>query len=203
MSIEIVNRALIKIGEVPITALSQHPYGETMGFIYEDQRKMLLSMHFWRFALKRARLAEVDVETGSALFAHAYALPADYLLLKDFGDAYKMPNLSDMITVPDARYSIEGNRLLCPIRGNVNITYVADVTNPKLFTPMFREALVALVAGEISVRVKQGLDYKQMCLQEFESYITQAAMNNETVRDIETLPDNSWVTVRDDWMGDW
>ncbi|MEI3582952.1 MAG: hypothetical protein V8R89_09890 [Alphaproteobacteria bacterium] len=51
MSIEIINRALIKIGEGTITSLSQNPYGDLMGLVYEDQRKMLLSSHYWRFAL--------------------------------------------------------------------------------------------------------------------------------------------------------
>jgi hypothetical protein len=204
MSIEIINRALIKIGEGTITSLSQTPYGELMGYVYEDQRKMLLSTHYWRFALKRARLAELDEATGSTAFAYAYALPADYLVLKDFGEFYKMPNVSDAVVAPDVRYSIEGNRILCRQPGNINITYIADVSDPKLFTPLFKEALIALIAAEMSVRIKQGAEYKQLFLAEFEKYIAQAQMNNEIVRDMETMPDNSWVNIRDTWsVGEW
>ena len=39
-------------------------------------------------------------------------------------------------------------------------------------------------------------------LAEFEKYITQAQMNNEIVRDMETMPDNSWVTIRDTWRNE-
>ena len=173
-----------------------------MGLVYEDQRKMLLSSHYWRFALKRARLAELDEETGSTLFAYAYALPADYLVLKDFGEFYKMPNVSDAVVAPDVRYSIEGNRMLCQQPGNINITYIADVSDPKLFTPLFKEALIALIAAEMSVRIKQGADYKQLFLAVVEKYITQAQMNNEIVRDMETMPDNSWVNIRDTWRNE-
>lgn len=113
-----------------------------------------------------------------------------------------MPNVSDAVVAPDVRYSIEGNRMLCQQPGNINITYIADVSDPKLFTPLFKEALIALIAAEMSVRIKQGADYKQLFLAEFEKYIIQAQMNNEIVRDMETMPDNSWVTIRDTWRNE-
>ena len=52
------------------------------------------------------------------------------------------------------------------------------------------------------MRIKQGADYKQLFLAEFEKYITQAQMNNEIVRDMETMPDNSWVNIRDTWRNE-
>lgn len=199
MSIEIINRALVKIGEETITSTSQTPYGALMGIVYEDQRKMLLSSHFWRFALKRAKPAKIDEDTQAALFPYVYALPADYLLLKDFGEVYKMPNIADSVLASDERYSIEGGRILTKTEEPFSITYVADVSDPKLFTPLFKEALIALLAAEMSVRIKQSAEMKQLFLTEFESYIAQARLNNEIVRDMETMPDNSWVTVRDGW----
>lgn len=203
MSIEIINRALIKIGEPVITSIQQHPYGASLGLIYEDGRRALLSSQYWRFALKRAELARLDEETGSEMFAYSYALPADYLQLKDFGEMYKMPNLQDKILAPDIRYSIEGGKLLTRWKEGVKITYVADITDPKLFSPAFREALIALVAAEISVRIKNGAEFKTLFLQEADRYIAQAVNHNEICCDLETMPDNSWVTCREDWAGVW
>lgn len=203
MSIEIINRALIKIGEPVISSLQQHPYGSSLGLIYEDARRALLSSHYWRFALKRADLAKLDEDTGSDVYAYSYALPADYLTLKDFGDYYKLPNMGDIIPLADTRYSIEGGRLLCKFDLPINITYVADVTDPKLFTPAFKEALIATVAAEISIRIKNGAELKTLFIQEADRYVTQAVNHNEIVRDIETMPDNSWVACRELFHEDW
>ena len=66
-------------------------------------------------------------------------------------------------------------------------------------TALFKEALISWIAAEISVRVKNGADYKQLSIAEFDRYIAQAINNNEIVRDTESLPDNSWVSCRDNW----
>lgn len=204
MSTDIINRALIKIGEPAILSSEQTPHGTMMGILYEDFRKALLSSHYWRFALKRAVLAKLDnPDTLSSNFNYAYALPADYLTLKEYGDAYKLPNESDSILAPDIRYSIESGKLLSKVDAGVYITYVANIDNPRLFSPLFREALIALIAAEASVRIKNSPQLKQMFMQEFDTYLNQARVNNEIVRDIETMPDNTWVTCREGWNGEY
>lgn len=202
MSIEIINRALIKIGEPPIVSINQHPYGESLGLIYEDARKALLSTHFWRFALKRTTLAKIDEDTESEVFAFSYALPSDFVQIKSFGEMYKMPNFADKIIQTDARYSIEGNRILTREDGPIRICYVADEKDTIKFTPNFREALIAVIAAEISVRIKNGADYKTLFMQEADRYVMQAISHNEIARDMETMPDNSWVACRETWLGD-
>ena len=190
MSTDIINRALIKIGEPTILSSEQTPHGAMMGILYEDFRKALLSSPYWRFALKRAVLAKLDVQdTLSSNFNYAYALPADYLTLKEYGDAYKLPNESDSILTPDIRYSIESGKLLSKVDAGVYITYVAN--------------MVALIAAEASVRIKNSPQLKQMFMQEFDTYLNQARVNNEIVRDIETMPDNTWVTCREGWNGEY
>lgn len=203
MSTNIINRALIKIGEPSILTTEQSPYGAMMGVLYEDFRKTLLSSHFWRFALKRATLAQLDYNTNSTTFNYAYALPADFLVLKDFGEQYKLPNQSPSIIASDERYSIENGKLLCKDGQGVVITYVANISNTSLFTPLFREALVALLAAEASVRIKNSLQFKQIFMQEFDTYLNQARVNNEIMRDMESLPDNTWVACREGWQGEY
>ena len=197
--IGIINRALIKMGEKPIASTSQPPLGTMMGILYEEMRKSLLSAHFWSFALKRASLSRLDEETGSKLYPYAYALPVDFLILKDFGEAYKSANFADMILMPDCRYVIEQNKLLCNIKTDVGITYVADIKEPHLFSPYFAEALIAMIAAEAVLTVNASTSLKTLFLNEAQSYILKAANNNEIARDMESLPDNSWVTCRDNW----
>jgi len=203
MSMSIINRALIKIGEPVIVSREQTPYGDTLALVCDDFRKMLLSSHYWRFAIKRAVLAKLDEESGSRIFNYVYALPRDYLLMKDFGHNYKNPNLSNLIVASDERYSIEGGKLLTRYADNVEISYIADIKDENLFTPLFKEALISLIAAEAVVRIKNREDLKNLYLREFEGYIAQARNNNEIVRDLESLPDNTWVTVRDNWVGEY
>ena len=203
MSTNIINRALIKIGEPSILSIEQTPHGAMMGVLYDDFRKTLLSSHFWRFAIKRATLAQVDTDTNSTTFNYAYALPKDFLTLKDFGEGYKIPNQSSAILGSDARYSIENSNLLCRENNGVTITYVADIKDTSLFTPLFREALVALIAAEASVRIKNSPQMKQLFMTEFDTYLNQARVNNEIMRDMETMPDNTWVTCREGWEGEY
>lgn len=203
MSTNIINRALIKIGEPTILSIDQTPHGAMMGVLYDDFRKTLLSSHYWRFAIKRATLAQLDVDTNSAAFNYAYALPADFLTLKEFGEGYKIPNQNPAILSSDARYSIENGKLLCKQDSGVTISYVANIKDTNLFTPLFREALVALIAAEASVRIKNSPQLKQLFMTEFDTYLNQARVNNEIMRDMETMPDNTWVTCREGWEGEY
>ena len=112
MSINIINRALIKLGQPTISSTSQEPNGRIYGLVYQDLRDWLLASHPWRFAIKRVVLAQ-DVEAPVSGFAYAYTLPSDFLSLYRFGEYFKTPNYSDNIVSSDERYSIEGNKILC------------------------------------------------------------------------------------------
>lgn len=198
-SIDIINRALIKIGEPPIANYKQGPNGISMGVVYEDMRKMLLSAHYWQFAIKRAVLARLDEKSLAPEFNYMYALPSDCLQLMKVGVAYKRPNLSDYIFMPDTRYSVEGNKILTNEKEKLHISYVANIDKPSLFSRIFREALISRIAAEISVRLKQNLQTRQLLDQEFAGLLNEASSKNEILRDIETMPDGSWITAREDW----
>jgi hypothetical protein len=52
MAINIINRALIKMGQPTISSTSQDPNGRLFGLVYEDVRDWLLAAHPWRLQLK-------------------------------------------------------------------------------------------------------------------------------------------------------
>ena len=83
MSINIINRALIKLGQPTISSTSQEPNGKIYGLVYQDLRDWLLASHPWRFAIKRVVLAQ-DEEKPISGFAYAYTLPSDFLSLLYF-----------------------------------------------------------------------------------------------------------------------
>lgn len=198
MSIEIINRALIKLGEPLISSVDQEPNGRLMSLIFEDMRDFVLADHPWRFSIKRVVLAP-DEQKPISEFAYSYTLPTDFLSLYRFGIYYKRPNYSDNIIRSDERYSIEGNKLLCNRANKVFLTYVSRVTDPNRFSPWFKEALATKIAAEYAMRLKQSPQLLQIFNKDFAMYLERAEMNDELMNDIETIPDSSWVGVRDGW----
>ena len=58
--IEIVNRALMKLGEPPISSLNDVVFGKSYEIIYDDVKKLLLSIYPWRFAIDVKKLNRLD-----------------------------------------------------------------------------------------------------------------------------------------------
>ena len=202
MSINIINRALIKLGQPTISSTSQDPNGRIYGLVYDDVRDWLLSAHNWRFAIKRVVLARNEEKPISG-FAYAYTLPSDFLSLYKFQETYKLPNYSDNITASDERYSIEGNKILCDVEDKLSISYIARIQDPNMFNPWFREALVAKLAAEFAPRLKQSASLAKAYNEEFFNYLREAEYNNDILIDSETMPDASWVGVREDWSNEY
>lgn len=198
MSIEIINRALIKLGEPLISSVEQEPNGRLMSLIYEDMRDFVLADHPWRFSIKRVVLAP-DEEKPISGFAASYTLPTDFLTLYRFGEYYKRPNYLDNIIRSDERYSIEGNKILCNLTRRIYLTYVSKVTDPNRFSPWFKEALATKIAAEYAMRLKQSPQLLQLFNNDFAMYLERAEMNDELMNDIETIPDGSWVGIRSGW----
>ena len=195
--IDVIERAMIKIGEPSITNYRQSPNGTAWGIVYEDKRKALLSSNFWRFAITRAVLAPVDEELYTNQFNYAFELPSDCLLLMQAGEFYKRPNVSDNIVSSDENYSVEGSRILSKSGNKIYIKYIRDVTDDSKWSRMFYEALISWIAAEMCPKTKQGVQMRESLNREFERFEAKAVENNEVQKDTETLPDNSWVSARE------
>ena len=198
MSINIINRALIKLGQPIISSTSQEPNGKIYGIVCQDLRDWLLASHPWRFAIKRAVLAQ-DEEKPISGFAYAYTLPGDFLSLYRFGEYFKSPNYSNNIISSDERYSIEGNKILCNEKDKLYITYISRVEDDEKFSVSFREALINKVAAEYAARLKQSINLANKLDENFMYYLDQAQQNNELMTDSETMPDGSWIGIREGW----
>lgn len=188
--IEVINRSLLKLGEAPISSFNSAVYGKSYEVLYDDMKKMLLSMYPWRFAVAEKKLAkDVAPYNGKA----KYCLPSDYLmLLKVYGS-----NVADADYTVD--YEIVENFVVADCENGVVIEYVKNIDDDKKFSQLFREALVAKIASEISMRVKHSLELKQIFENEFYNLIRQAELNNEIIKDVENMPDNSWLLCRKAW----
>ncbi len=188
--IDIINRCLIKLGEAPISSFNSAVYGKSYEVMYDDMKKMLLSMYPWRFAIGEKKLVK-DIELYGC--RAKYCLPNDYLmLLRVFSN-----NINGGSNQVD--YEVVENFVVCDLKDGVCIEYVKNVDEERNFSPLFREALIAKIASEMSMRVKHSLELKQIFETEFYNLIRQAEFNNEIIKDVEYMPDNSWVLCRKAW----
>ena len=193
--IEIINRALLKLGEAPLSSLSDTAFGRSYEIIYEDMKKLLLSSYPWRFAVKKMHIAH-DAKKYDGYYV--YRLPQDFLLLlKVFEEgADECSVLSHQVC---GGYEIVGKTIVCYTKKGIAVEYVSAVDDDKNFPPLFREALAAKIAAELAMRLKQSVNLKQVFDTEFYNFIRQAELNNEIEKDVEILPDSSWVNIRETW----
>lgn len=193
--IEIINRALLKLGEPPVSSLNDAAFGKSYGMVYEDVRNLLLSTYPWRFAVEVKRLAKREEKYGGRAM---YQLPKDCLLvLRVFGVA--TPEVTGIRLAAMSGYELANGAVVTENEDGVAAEYVKSIDDEGVFPPLFREALAAKIAAELSMRIKHSLELKQTFENEFFALIRQAELNNEIEKSREILPDNSWVWVRNSW----
>lgn len=132
--IDIINRALAKIGDQRITARTDNNNrARLMNTLYESIRDELLRECPWNFATERDTLA-ADLAAPVYGWATAFAVPADLLYM--------------VSTENNSAYRLEGNQILSNQENSLNITYVRRVTDPTEFDTGFAEAFSAKLAYE-------------------------------------------------------
>lgn len=199
MKIDIINKALIKLGEKTISSTQNHSLGAILDMAYEDIRRSLLSMYVWRFAIRRQNLAYVDEPTNTALYKYKYQRPNDCLMVVSVGDYYKCADLRDYNSSSNERYLLEGKYILSNDK-SLNLVYVGDVKED--LPPLFEMAMACKIAGFLSVKIHQNPNLSQMYEQEANAYLMQAIQINEIMQDSQSLGDNSWISVRRVWEND-
>lgn len=198
MKIEIINNALIKLGERTISSTQNHPMGEMLDMAYEEVRKSLLSMYVWTFAIRRQELAYIDEPTNSS-YKYKYQKPNDCLMFIRIGDFYKPADIRDYRATAGERYKLEGDYILSNDK-SLNLVYIADVKEG--FSQLFKMALASKLAGFMTIKIHQNPNLYQIYEQEANSYLMQAIHLNEIMQDTQELGDNSWISVRRIWEND-
>lgn len=193
--IEIINRALLKLGEPPVASLNDAAFGRSYDIIYNDVKDLLLSSYPWRFAVAMSELAKMEEQYNGK---NMYQLPPDcLLLLRVFGVGNVFPE--EVRNVSGRNYELANNCVVTVLKNGVSVEYVRVVDDDSTFPPLFREAIAAKVAAELAMRLKHSLTLKQTMESEFFTLIRQAELNNEIMKDVELVPDNSWVLARETW----
>ncbi len=183
----ICNRALQKLGAKSITSLTEDSVNaRECAACYEDLRLSELQSHRWNFAIQRDALA-ADATAPAWGRANSFELPATCLKLLA---PYPEDNLNDR------DYIIEGRKILTNESAPLYVRFVADVTDPNVMSPIFREALACKMALEMCEKLTQSNTKKGAIAQDYDLEIKRARKANAFEVVPQTSPDPSWITAR-------
>lgn len=141
--LELVNQALVKLGNAPITSFAEpSPAAAVASLQYASCRDSLLSVYPWHFATKRQSLVRL-LARPIADFDYAYNLPQDFIRL------LKLQDVDSPADSPSLDFRLINRRLHCQSDA-VSMTYIFRAQELS-FPPYFDQALVCHLAREFAL----------------------------------------------------
>lgn len=181
--LEIVNNALLLIGEKEIASFTEDSVGaRAVSGSFANLRDSLLRECPWNFAIRRVQLAQL-VSEGNFEHKNAYQVPSDPYCLRvlevESGSAWK----------------IQGRTLITDASA-VKVAYVARVLETGDWDVLFEEALTLRVAMEMAIMVAHLPGLAEMMRAMYEEAIRIARTVNGQESSMEYLTATELTTVR-------
>lgn len=160
--------------------------GRAVASVWEIERQAALRDGAWNFAMRRASLAAL-AEPPLHGFAARFELPSDCLRLIEI---YQLRRSS---------WQVEDRAIHADHTGPLKIRYLANVTEPASFDPLFIKAFALRIACAIGNRIA-GSDFKEdLNWDKYRQALAEArrvdAMENPPIEQHES----SWIESR--WIG--
>lgn len=180
--IDIINRALAKIGDQRITARTENTNrARIMDGLYEGVRDELLRKCPWNFAMRRDTLS-ADPVAPIYQWATAFPVPSDLLYM------VSTENLS--------AYRLEGNQILSNIENSLKITYVRRVTDPTEFDTGFAELFSTKLAYEGVSNITADPVMKRDLFREYNLTLIRVKKTDGQEDDARGWPVDDWDLAR-------
>lgn len=197
---DIANRALTKLGEARILALTDDTNGaRVMNSMFAQVRDAELRRNRWNFALSRAQLVAL-VATPSWGYQYQYPLPPDFLSLVQVGQYY-IRSLTKSKGPWHVESTDSGSVITTDMAAPLLIRYVKRVENSGLFDPLFVEALASRLAFEACETLTQSSTKKQAASEEYKVALSEAARCNAIENPPDEYPRGSWLDARESING--
>lgn len=199
--VEIMNRALVLLGEARITSPSDNvKAARELSAIWDTTRKALLRSYRWGFAMKRDELAAL-ADAPLSQFDLQYQTPADFLRLDFVGDWFVGLSLSDYRGSDESEWALAAGTGATPVietnmAAPLSIRYVGDIVNPNAFDALFTEAMAAKLALDAANALTQSAQKEATAGRAFERAIRAAVVANAIERPPVPIADDSWVMAR-------
>jgi hypothetical protein len=174
--VDIANRALIMLGEQPITAIDEDSNNaQIMKQSYQMARDGTLEAHEWSFAITRfipAALAQAP-QFG---YAFAYPIPPEILrVLTVYYNDTQSTALSSQLesSTPQVDWAVEYGRILC----NESVIYcrgIKRIEEEGRFSSLFVEAFAAKLAALTAINLTGSAEIQANMLGFFDVLVKQA-----------------------------
>lgn len=195
--IDIVNLALIALGEPTLTALTdQKEAARIASALWAPARDEALRAGAWRFAITRSIIA-ADATAPAWGFVSQYTLPGDCMRVIEIGDYYVGLNMTDYRSGDEAMYRLEGSKILSQGSGALKIRYVSNAVDVGLFDPAFVQVMAYTMARKMAPRLTESVRTKKPDLDgEYALALRNARRADAMERPPEYPADSSWVISR-------
>jgi hypothetical protein len=185
----VCNRALSKIGAPRITALTDDtPSALALAACLPAVPDWVLRAYRWRFALKRAVLAEANAVPAFG-YGWSFTLPGDCLTTAPEEDA--------------ANWTVEGRSLLTNESPPLWLRYIAQMPDASQWDPAFAEVLACRIALEVQpelgpLRSEASLQaaYKQSVSVAIRSGAIELPVPRARTAQTRPALDDPWLTAR-------
>jgi len=197
--VDIINLALARLGDEATVASVSPPEGsaqaEHAARFYPIARDSLLESHSWRFATRRAPLAQLSQTSWN--WNLVYAVPNNLLKLLSV-----LP-----VTAPDEAQTCEyelasdasGVAVIYTNQQAASARYIARVTDSAQFSPLFIDALAWLLASYLAgpvIKGDTGMKVGQACLATFQMVAAQAKTSDANQQHIVPAHRPDWIGAR-------
>ena len=181
--VEICNRALSRVGEARITALTDDTkQARACNGAYSFVRDEVLRAHPWNCAIKRASLAKLS-DAPTFGYDAQYQLPSDCLRVVEVYDT-KLP------------WVVEGRKLLSDEGTPLKMRYVRREEDPNTMDSMLVSAIAARLAMELCEELTQSNTKRERAAVEYEAILARAKGADGQEQSPMPFEEDAWVTAR-------
>lgn len=202
--VEWANRALDKLGEQPLIALTDNTKaGRTVNRMFSIVQDAEMRARKWSFTIKRAMLA-ADVATPVYGYGSQFQLPDDCLRVLSIFQWDIGPDITDYRVGGNQIYVIEGRKILYgtaipggpPSTSPMPLRYISRVDDTTLWDPTFGEAFACRLAAECAEAITQSSQKKQFAWQEYTQAVNVAKRANAIELPADSIGDGAWTWER-------
>jgi hypothetical protein len=178
--VQVASAALLRLGEKPITLLSESELATATFGIHRDA---LIRAHPWNFAMREASLP-ADATSPTWKYDYAYPLPVEPTYCLRVW-AVNNPN--------EYEWQVLGRKIFTDLGAPLEIVHLWRVKDPEQWDANFVEAMIAKLAMEwAQPLVKDGELVKEVT-DEFNKKIDTAFGIDGQEGTTEPVPEGSWV----------
>lgn len=180
--VELVNSALIKLGETPIMSLDDAVKSATLAKNrFVPDLRYCLRTHVWNFALERQVISPLETAPPHG-WTYRFNFPSDLIRLIDVDSG-------------DIEYRVE-RRGIVSNSNTLELLYIREELDPTLYDSMFDEMFACYLAWDLAYALTQSMTIKNNCWEAYREQLRQARSVNAKEEIHDQMESNYWDEAR-------